>query len=267
MLAAAGLTGIDSTQCNLERPSCAQCKKAGLKCAGYDTQRVFVVSTPSSRRIGYTVSASPAQPDSWQRGTPNRGSSPSIDDYQLLARPEQERRCIEIFWEAYFPSGRPLPTVVSRSYTCGWTETARTLYREDDSLRYAMWANCLFTTGRRTGTTWMMEDAFKLYGAALYNLRRSLGASAGVRRDSLIATVKLLSLFEVRTRSLLPSQAVTVPGLLTVYRLRCVANRNIPLLGPRTGRDIMLANSHYSSLERPWHTRKARPIIYSRTKE
>jgi hypothetical protein len=36
-----------------------------------------------------------------------------------------------------------------------------------------------------------------MYGKALVGLRRSLGVSSGPRRDASIATVKLLSMFEV----------------------------------------------------------------------
>jgi hypothetical protein len=120
-----------------------------------------------------------------------------ITNLHLLARPEYERRCIDLFWEAYFPSGRPLPEAVSRSYTCAWTEAARKLYREDDSLRYALWANCLLMTGRRHGTVWMLREGPKMYGRALADLRKSLGRSQGAKRDASIATVKLLSMFEV----------------------------------------------------------------------
>ena len=85
----------------------------------------------------------------------------------------------------------------SRSYTCTWTETARKLYREDDSLRHALWANCLLVTGRRHGAVWMLKEGSRLYGKALADLRKSLGMLQGARRDTLIATVKLLSMFEV----------------------------------------------------------------------
>ncbi len=168
-------------------------------CAGYETDRVFVVSTPNRRQKGYRASSS----SSFSLGSPGlqegicpKSPSVNVTDSRLLARPEDERRCIDLFWEAYFPSGRPIPTRASRSYTCTWTETARRIYREDDSLLYALGANCLLTTGRRHGVAWMLREGSKLYGQALACLRKSL-MSHGVQRDGPIATVKLLSLFEV----------------------------------------------------------------------
>ncbi|KAK4031328.1 Sterigmatocystin biosynthesis regulatory protein [Parachaetomium inaequale] len=182
--------------CDLERPTCAQCRKAGVTCAGYDTQRVFVVSTPNSRRKGYSAPVAPNTSGSlWQRIHRNQASI-DITNFRLLSRPEDERRCIDLFWEAYFPSGRPIPTSAFRSYTCTWTETARNFYRDDESLRYALWANCLLITGRRHGAVWMLREGSKLYGQALTYLRRSLELSHGAKRDALIATVKLLSMFE-----------------------------------------------------------------------
>ncbi|KXX75960.1 Sterigmatocystin biosynthesis regulatory protein [Madurella mycetomatis] len=182
--------------CNLEKPTCGQCKKAGLTCEGYSTQAVFVVSTPRNRQIGYSVPiSSRTSESSWQRTRRNTVSS-DMTTHRLLARPEAERRCIDLFWEVYFPSGRPIPPSAARSYTCTWTETARSLYREDSSLRYALGANCLLITGRRHQATWMLREGARLYGKALADLRRSLGASQGPRRDALIATVKLLCMFE-----------------------------------------------------------------------
>jgi hypothetical protein len=116
---------------------------------------------------------------------------------RLLAQPEQERRCVNVFWEAYFPCGQPIPSSASRSYTCSWTDTAQKLYADDDALRHALWANCLLTIGRHHGTLWMLKEAQELYGRALAGVRRQLGTPGGARRDSLIATVKLLSMFEV----------------------------------------------------------------------
>ncbi|KAK4155283.1 Sterigmatocystin biosynthesis regulatory protein [Chaetomidium leptoderma] len=182
--------------CDLQKPACTQCQKAGLDCAGYDAPRVFVVSTPSRRHAGYSVSAAASHT------TQNQLSSSNVTNtnLRLLSRPEDERRCIDVFWEAYYPSGRPIPVSAWRSYMCAWTETARKLYREDDSLRYALWANCLLITGRRHGEEWMLREGSKVYGKALVDLRRSLGVSHRAKGDALIATVKLLSMFEASSR-------------------------------------------------------------------
>lgn len=117
----------------------------------------------------------------------------------LLARPEDERRCIDIFWEAFFPSGSPITTDAVRSYTCTWTESARKLYTEDPSLRFSLWANCLLLTGKRHRTTWMLKESLRSYGKALTCLRSSLSMTHAPKRTSLIAAVKLLNMFEVCT--------------------------------------------------------------------
>jgi len=169
-----------------------------LRCGGYDKQPVFVVSTPDTRRAAYSVSINPhTSESSWQR---DRRSQLSTEDtsLRLLARPEDERRCINLFWEAFFPSGSPITTSAIRSYTCTWTESARKLSTEDDSLRYSLWANCLLVMGKRHGTPWMLRESSRSYGKALACLKRSLSMPPLSKRDSLIATVKLLNMFEVR---------------------------------------------------------------------
>ncbi|KAH6616013.1 hypothetical protein B0J18DRAFT_294321 [Chaetomium sp. MPI-SDFR-AT-0129] len=225
--------------CDLAKPTCDQCNRAGLTCAGYTTERVFVISTPMSRKAGYRADLAPGPPASRSRtphpqahitlnndsnalNTPNPTYSPSTSyttTHRLLSRPEEEHRCIDLFWEAYFPTGRPIPSSVVRSFTCAWTETARTLYRDNGCLKYALWANCLFVTaglqkprrrdrgeeggGGRRGdeVEWMKREASKSYGRSLADLRRSLMVTqqGPGRRDALIATMKLLSMFEALT--------------------------------------------------------------------
>jgi hypothetical protein len=174
-----------------------QCKKAGLQCGGYDTKRVFVVSTPDSRHAGYSVNTTPDIPGSSWRRYPHNQLSTEMTNLRLLARPEDERRCIDVFWAAFFPSGSPITTSAVRSYTCTWTESARKWYTEDQSLRYSLWANYLLITGQRHGTVWMLREASRSYGKALTCLRNLLSMPHVSKRDSLIATVKLLNMFEV----------------------------------------------------------------------
>ncbi|KAL2264576.1 hypothetical protein VTJ83DRAFT_7086 [Remersonia thermophila] len=214
--------------CTRERPSCAQCLNAGLPCGGYDAPRVFVVSTPQNRRSGYSVSVSasaagrsaPARPTSGRASAPGAPSSVSpssgltalrpaalaLSNHHLLTQPATEQRCFDLFWEAYFPAGAPLPAFVVRSYTCTWTETARRLHGQDDALRYALWANCLLamasgrTGGRQpllgAGVEWMAREGHGMYGRALACFRSSLGSPRGVKKEAALATVKLLGLFE-----------------------------------------------------------------------
>lgn len=190
-----GLTVRPLHQCGLEKPACARCRKAGLACEGYDTDRIFVVSDPSGRYNASQAARSSAR--SADRHQVHLSSG--IANLRLLTQPAYESRCIDLFWEAYFPSGRPLPESLSRSYMCSWTETAQKLYTQDDSLRYALWANCLLMTGRRYHDAWMLREGPRMYGKALAGLRSSLSISGRVRRDTLIATVKLLTMFEVRS--------------------------------------------------------------------
>ncbi|KAK3341933.1 hypothetical protein B0T25DRAFT_465775 [Lasiosphaeria hispida] len=186
--------------CDLARPECARCKKAGLPCAGYPTHRAFVLSTPKGRQIGYKVPADGQTSGSPWNSIYRDPVSSSITGLCLLTRPEEERRSLDLFWEAYFPCGRRIPAIAIRSYTCTWTETAQRLYREDDSLRYILWANCLLVAGRRHGVQWMRRESSKLYGRCLVNLRKSFATTQGAKRNASIATVKLLSMYEASSR-------------------------------------------------------------------
>ncbi|KAK4207284.1 Sterigmatocystin biosynthesis regulatory protein [Rhypophila decipiens] len=179
--------------CDFGRPTCAQCRKHELQCGGYESQRVFVVSTPEARQPGYSAGDTSK---AHRRICPANNVWPTVTNLQQLSRPEDERRCIDLFWETYFPSGRPIPHPAIRSYTCTWTETARNSWQDEDTLRFALWANSLLMAGRRHQEEWMVRESSKMYGKALAELRKSLSASRGVNKEASIATVKLLSMFE-----------------------------------------------------------------------
>jgi len=205
------------------------------------------VSTPSSRHNGYRVPLADAPTTPRHHLHPNQPSS-EISHPRLLTRPEEERRCIDLFWEAYFPSGRPIPMSSSRSYTCTWTVTARELYQGNDSLRHALWANCLFVTGKRHDATWMLKEGSRLYGKALAELGQSLGVLRGARRDALIATVKLLTMFEVWAR-----YETTKDWLLISHVYRPSFNRALDILAINLTTGIILASLRYSRLELQRH--------------
>ena len=101
-------------------------------------------------------------------------------------------------------------------------------------------------TGRCRGVTWMLREGLQLYGKALVQLRRSLASWNVVQKESLIATVKLLSLFEVPNPGYIPNNF-----LLTLKPYRYYTSRLIPalLIEFKTGTNTILASLHYSSLE------------------
>ena len=170
------------------------------------------MSTPTERRVGYQAPAGgrssfsssggvAAASPLWQRIRHSHSPNHITANFQHLARPETERRCIDLFWEAYFPSGQPIPANSIRSYTCTWTETARKFSSEDQTLRHVLWATCLLVTGNKHQEPWMLREARRCYGMALAGLRRSLGRSVRQTRGDAVevATVKLLGMFEVCT--------------------------------------------------------------------
>jgi hypothetical protein len=73
------------------------------------------------------------------------------------------------------------------------------IYTNEDSLRKALLALSLLTVGRQNvSSNWMKEAGCKLYGNALQDMTAMLRTPCKRQENGILATVRVLSLFEVR---------------------------------------------------------------------
>ncbi|KAJ0274988.1 hypothetical protein COL940_009045 [Colletotrichum noveboracense] len=140
--------------CDLQRPVCGQCLKAGIECAGYERKRIFVNVTSNNPKPKNTALALVAPP---------------TIQAPLFSHSAYEEKILDLFWETYMPDApafTPGTPIVRYSHS-DWAATVQDLYRTDAALRQSLLAISLGTIGRRDKQVWMIDEGLKFYCQAL----------------------------------------------------------------------------------------------------
>ncbi|KAF6786169.1 C6 zinc finger domain-containing protein, partial [Colletotrichum musicola] len=142
--------------CDLQRPACGQCLKAGIECEGYERKRIFVNVTNPARGTTVRAAAPAAAP----------ATTPSTAITHSLSRAAYEEKMVDLFWDGYIP-GAPVgggpANPISRYSHADWALTVQDLYRTEPALRQTLLAISLGTVGRRDGQQWMVDDGLRFY--------------------------------------------------------------------------------------------------------
>ncbi|KAH0432710.1 C6 zinc finger protein [Colletotrichum camelliae] len=172
--------------CDLQRPVCGQCLKAGIECAGYERKRIFVNVTPNNPKPKHTALVV-VVPPTFQA--------------PLLSHSAYEEKVLDLFWETYMPDAptfTPGTPIVRYSHS-DWAATVQDLYRTDAALRQSLLALSLGTIGRRDKQAWMIEEGLKFYCQALGELNTGLRHPTRWRSDALMVASRILGLYETIT--------------------------------------------------------------------
>ncbi|KAK2027073.1 hypothetical protein LX32DRAFT_695158 [Colletotrichum zoysiae] len=170
--------------CDLQRPSCGQCQKAGIQCAGYERKRIFVNVTNPGASNDAKAMVSVAR---------------TIHQPPSLSQSAFEEKIFDLFWDGYMPEAPlyvPGSTVVRYS-NADWATAGRYLYRSDAALRQSLLALSLGTIGRRDKQQWMIDDGLKFYCGALSELNVALRHPKRWKTDALMLASRLLGFYEL----------------------------------------------------------------------
>ncbi|KAK2800324.1 hypothetical protein FQN51_006232 [Onygenales sp. PD_10] len=196
------------SKCDLQRPTCGQCRAAGIECAGYIRQRLFVNATVTRTGVGgphaqSILSISTSTSTATSTSTSISTGTPTITLPPTLARTAYQDKYISLFWTAYTPGSQHISPPTLRNSLGSWTNAIQDLYLTDDVLRKALLAISLTTIGRgRDGQKWMAEQGLEMYTGALKDMSATLavGGRGRVwgkgRADALLTASKLFSLYE-----------------------------------------------------------------------
>ncbi|CRG86047.1 hypothetical protein PISL3812_03050 [Talaromyces islandicus] len=171
--------------CDLRQPSCSQCERLGLECAGYAKQRIFLNTTNTHpAAVSYKSAAAVT------------AETTTITLPDTLARSASESRLVGNFWSAYLPNGRKLSSGAVQDTLGGWTNTIQELYNTDDTLKKAVLALCLASSGRIEGVQWMSKEALRVYVSALQEMKAALKRQSKTKQDAILTTARVFSLYE-----------------------------------------------------------------------
>ena len=191
-------------KCDQQEPSCGQCTRAGVPCAGYDKACIFV---NSSQKHG-DANTNWFMPESYAALPSSKPRSPapprkvSASDVSPVLEPSLERvglqsRCIDNFWSSLLPNGRSFSSQAARYSTAGWHGVVHDLWPRDNLVRLALLANALGMLGEQSGQRWMIVEGWRAYGNSLQMLARSLPTVGAKKGDELLIASQLLAQYEV----------------------------------------------------------------------
>ncbi|KAJ0381864.1 hypothetical protein COL922a_013701 [Colletotrichum nupharicola] len=186
--------------CDLQRPVCGQCLKAGIECAGYERKRIFVNVMSNNPKPKNTALAFVA---------------PHTIQAPLFSHSAYEEKILDLFWETYMPDApafTPGTPIVRYSHS-DWAATVQDLYRTDAALRQSLLAISLGTIGRRDKQVWMIDEGLKFYCQALGELNTALQHPTRWRSDALMVASRILGLYE-SSKDALVDIFVDIPGIL-----------------------------------------------------
>ena len=197
-------------QCDLARPKCARCRQAGLECEGYERVRVFV-------HTGH-VALLPRPKGVPEAETRSEGSSAAAYSLDLslppsLSQAAYRTKCVSALWEMYPGGGHHHSQCACEVSTVGWiTDIHNTpLFQKNLALQKSVLALSLATIGRRDEREWMVQHGLRLYGAAVRSLSMEMARVSRLTppSDAMIATTRVLALFEVNYPAVVSPISVT----------------------------------------------------------
>ncbi|KAF2100490.1 hypothetical protein NA57DRAFT_74097 [Rhizodiscina lignyota] len=191
--------------CSLERPHCFQCIKSGRQCLGYQKERVFVTSAPSSEPY-----ATSWRPDAYSKTTeePQRPVAaahtaavvPLVKPIAVPRNESLEKSAIRQSVLSTFLSSRLHQAAKSGARAISWIAMIPDLPQTTQALEMAAFAVCTARIARSSlfdVDDRLVHESLKLYGQGLQATRRALSDPKLMWKDEVLVACVLLGLYEV----------------------------------------------------------------------
>uniref|UniRef100_A0A8H7NCB7 Zn(2)-C6 fungal-type domain-containing protein n=1 Tax=Bionectria ochroleuca TaxID=29856 RepID=A0A8H7NCB7_BIOOC len=195
------------SQCDMKRPSCGQCQRSGIKCAGYQKEFIFLNSTTQEGQDGSlslekesysagnrikTAASSVAS-----RAVDTRATPTPVVLHETLERSAYENNVIDDFWASYLPNGCAPSEEAIKYSTYGWTSVAQNLHTEDPTIRIALLASALGMIGRQRNNSEIFQQSRKAYGKTLLAVEKSLRDPGKHEAHVVLTALRLVSFYEL----------------------------------------------------------------------
>ena len=215
---------MNEIQCDRTIPQCLRCTKADKTCPGYPDESALVfrdMNQISERKVKSRIARKDHHVNYSRYGdirlSPHDGSTTFLYTTQAGFPPSSD-----IYWSSDIPA--PLNT--------NWYETAAPRFLADYVFQsdVVQWGNLRFlpdifsknsscphleesfqavalvSLANQTGLSYLAIEARKLYGSAIKRVAKILGNVEESRKDSMLASVYMFSMYEVRFS--FPSQLI-----------------------------------------------------------
>lgn len=181
-------------KCDGQRPTCTQCQKARKVCRGYNRARTFINKV-------IQIQCDDSDSSSSSASSPERSIESTFT--KDLMQSAHENKYLGYFWQTYFPNGKPIPIEIINSGLGGWMHHVQSLCAIDNITKNCLLALSVSTLAAQDDcTTWMKVLGRRLYTSALQSVAEKVQCPRTRQADSLLASVRLLGLYEVSLPSL-----------------------------------------------------------------
>ncbi|KAF2817594.1 uncharacterized protein BDZ99DRAFT_19666 [Mytilinidion resinicola] len=186
--------------CDLQRPQCGQCIRSKVMCGGYNRDLTIIQHNPSipvprSRTDLSRRTAAKPRPD--QTALHLRAVSSFEPLPQNLGCSAFETKTFELFWTDFLPRDHRCSTQhYGIPAVTQWAKAIEKYSPGCEVLRSAFRAVSTSRIGLTSGNAAMTQQAIELYGRALAQVNRALRDPQQVGRVELVASCKLLAMFE-----------------------------------------------------------------------
>ncbi|CAH0051292.1 unnamed protein product [Clonostachys solani] len=196
------------SQCDMKRPSCGQCQRSGITCAGYQKEFIFLNSTTQEGEDG-SISL---EKESYSAGNRTKNPTTTISAassaaatrattpvvlHETLEHSAYEDNVIDEFWASYLPNGRAPSEDVMKYSTYGWTSVAQSLHTENPIIRIALLASALGMIGRQRNDPEIFQQSRKAYGETLLAVEKSLRDPGKHEAHIVLTGLRLVSFYEL----------------------------------------------------------------------
>lgn len=187
-------TDVYLMQCDLARPKCRRCIKAGFVCTGYDYDDNVTYSTSSGHQLQYGM---------------HRASNQQVclpRSFQLSALQSAH---FETAWNSMYPSDSP--ALIKAANRHAWVLDLSQIRIRGTALNFAFAAVALARVGEQRRDPALVHQAAVAYAHALARTRNRLTDPTVALSDESLGCTMLLAMYEVCIPSS-PTKDTTPPG-------------------------------------------------------
>ncbi|CEJ91936.1 hypothetical protein VHEMI07618 [[Torrubiella] hemipterigena] len=181
--------------CDKAIPTCSQCRKAGLQCAGYSRQPVFVHATATNNGTLSKVDAA-ARP--WSSKYTKHANRPlRITPPDALVRTAREQLYTAYLWHTMTPKHQGPYNELSKQPGASWARAISEGCVTEPSLRFIAMAWAMGCMAVDNDDKQMRIKSFQTYNSAVRQLSLALRHDGSFTRDGLIMASGLMASFEM----------------------------------------------------------------------
>lgn len=199
----------DAEQCDLQEPTCGQCKERGIVCGGYDADRIFIYQdggtsqrpkirdATTNRHLAHRIPGMQLSVSKASESAVRDRQQPRTISIMLpesLMRSAYSEKTLDAFIQMYIPRGHHRTTNGERKEL---VDILPILAVRDEALQLAILAIGTAALGKSSNDEGLTRQGKAFYGKALTETAVALRNPARARTEPMLMVPRIMALFEI----------------------------------------------------------------------